>query len=1146
MTAFSHADAAQRAASSPATSAFVAASAGSGKTKLLTDRLLRLMLTGTPPARILCLTYTKAAAAEMTIRLNRRLGEWVVLPDETLNGILTGLDIPPTEKSRLTARKLFADVLDLPGGMRIATIHAFCQSLLRRFPLEAELSPHFTLEDEFDAAARLRESREHVLAGPASQPIIAALAAETNEQDFAALTAKFAAETDFLALLRGYKATGVAQMQHAALGAGDLDEAAILARAVTFPAEPALRAALQTIAASGPPKAAEAALTRLDWLAGAPATRAADWESWQSSFFGEKAPYSKITMMGKKLAESRPDLCAAIESEQTRIASIEDSRKAAKLAALNASLAELLAPILQTDAAQKSERASVTYADLIDITLKLLKNPQDVAWILYKLDGGIDHLLLDEVQDTAPAQWQITEAIAGEFFAGFGARDAKRTIFAVGDAKQSIFSFQGADLRSFEAYRAKFRTHVEKAGQSWLDGNLSVSFRSSEPVLSLVDAVFAEGPACEGVCPPGSLTHIVSRTGQAGSVTLWPLAQAAEPTPLAPWALPDAYANAESAKTALARQIATHIKTNLAGAKILASRNRAATPGDFLILVRRRDELVAAITRACKAEGIPIAGVDRMVLTEHQAVSDLLALCDALLLPEDDLAFAQFLASPLGGLSDESLMHLALGRPGSLAAALSARRDDQPGWHDANAFFQSLRARVDFFSPHALLAEALGPLGGRAKLLRRLGAEAAEPIDELLSEALAHASRAPASLQNFLFTLRQSGAFIKREAAAGGDMVRLMTIHGAKGLQAPIVILPDTTTLPQPRENVFWLNVPQQNVAVPIYCPRSDLRTGTIRQAAAANKTAQVQEYNRLLYVALTRAEDELIICGAEGRGTPDDCWYNLVKHGFDKLPAEPNADGTLAYAAAQTLAPDRQGTRIAAQKFPLPGWAGSAPGWHAAPPPEETIRPEPLTPSRASDDPAKAAIAASPLGAQLAAKRQARAAAMARGRIVHALLQHLPDVPPPRRRGSAARYLAQPGLALDAADQASILESVTKILETPSLAPLFGPGSRAEVPLAGVLDDVEIGGLVDRLAILPAQILFADYKTDRAPPASPAATPEAYLRQLAAYRAILQDIFPTLTVDCTIIWTETATPMSIPADLLRRHAPGPPQPSNA
>jgi ATP-dependent helicase/nuclease subunit A len=1147
MTALDQANAAQREASNPATSAFVSASAGSGKTKLLTDRLLRLMLDGTPPEKILCLTYTKAAAAEMTIRLNRRLGEWVVMTDEKLNLQLAEFSLPASASYRATARKLFADVLDLPGGMRINTIHAFCQSLLRRFPLEAELSPHFALEDDYEAATRLREAREQILADPAQRGAIFLLAAETNEQEFAAQTKKFAGETALHGLLRDFNQAGVVEMQRAALGATELDDNILLRRAVTWAGEAKIKSVLQLIASSGPPKAAGTALERLDWLSGGIESRAANWEDWRASFFtaGEK-PSALSTILGKKLADSNPDACAIVEAEQARITAIEDNRKAASLARLNSAMMSLLAPILEADTTQKSEHATVSYADLIDRTLALLKNPEDVAWVLYKLDGGIDHLLLDEVQDTAPAQWRITDAIAAEFFAGLGAREQKRSIFAVGDPKQSIFSFQGADLHSFESYRAKFKNRALGAGQNWVDGDLKISFRSTASVLALVDAVFAEGAACDGVCPPGTLTHIVSRAGQAGTVSLWPLTKPTEPAPLPAWTVADDYAPAESGKSILGKTIARHIKQTLDAQTPLPSRNRPAAPGDFLILVRHRDELVTAITRACKAEGIPIAGADRLTLTEHQAVSDLLALCDALLLPEDDLAFGQYLASPLGGLSDESLMALAISRPGTLAAALFARRDEREDWHAANDYFQHLRARVDFASPHALLAEALSR-GGRTKILRRLGAEAAEPIDELLTEALAFGRRAPASLQNFVFTLRQSGAAIKREAASSGDMVRIMTVHGAKGLQAPIVILPDTTTLPIPRDNLFWLSVPQQDITVPIFCPRADLRSPAVKQAVAENKAAQEQEYNRLLYVALTRAEDELIICGAEGKkALPDGCWYNLVSQGFARLPAETGADGILRHAAAQTAKPDREKAQAVARVFPLPPWAGSAPDWQAAPPAKETTRPEPIAPSRGTEDAAKAAIAASPLGDALATARLGRAAAMAKGRAVHSLLQHLPELPAPDRRPAAAKYLAQTGLALPETAQAQITDSILQILETPALAPLFAPGSRAEVPLAGVLGDVEIGGLVDRLAIHPDRILVADYKTDRAPPATPAAIPPAYLNQLAAYRAILQDIFPGRPVECTLIWTETATPMPIPADLLHRHAPQPPQPSKA
>ncbi len=1134
MTVIELANAEQRAASNPAVSAFAAASAGSGKTKLLTDRLLRLMLSGTPPARILCLTFTKAAAAEMAIRLNRRLGAWVVLPEPALDEALAALDVPPGPTTRAAARKLFADVLDLPGGMRIETIHAFCQSLLRRFPLEAELSPHFELEDGFEAAARLRESREHALADAAQRDAILALAAETNEQDFAALTAKFAGDTRLPSLLREFGQDGVVAMQRAALGANELDDEKILAAAVAWDEEADVRAALQRIAKDGPPKAAAAALERLDWLAGDATARAANWAFWQASFFGEKKPLERSVVIGKKLAESAPELGEAIQAEQMRIAAVEDARKTSRLAVLNENLIALAAPILQAESHAKHQQALVTYADLIAITLELLKKPEDAAWILYKLDGGIDHLLLDEVQDTAPAQWRIADAIAVEFFSGLGAREVQRSIFAVGDPKQSIFGFQGADLAIFHEYQHKFRARVEAAGQTFLDGRLSVSFRSTEPVLALVDAVFAEGKACEGVCEPGALTHGVSRAGQAGSVTRWPLTLATEPAELPAWTAPDEYAAAQSAKTALAKTIARHIQATLAAKTPLPSRNRVVTPGDFLILVRQRDELVTAITRECKALNIAIAGADRMVLTQQQAVSDLLALCDALLLPEDDLAFGQYLASPLGGLTDESLMELALRRPGRLSAALFARRAEREDWAAANDYFQRLRSRVDYISPYAVLAEALGPLGGRAKLLRRLGPEAAEPIDELLAEAMEYAGRHPSSMQNFLFTLRQSGAEIKREAEAAGDMVRIMTVHGAKGLQAPIVILPDTTSLPRISDSLFWLQPPQQAQTVPVFCPRTELRNGIVTAANEASKTAQLAEYNRLLYVALTRAEDELIVCGAKGKNTPPEhCWYNLIKAGFDRLGGD-------HFTTPQTAAPDRAGTSATTIAATLPGWAGLAPDWLAAPPATEATRPEPLAPSRGAEEPASLASAASPLGHNF---KTARDAALAKGVIVHALLQHLPDLAAAERRAAGAKYLAQPGLGLDAAAQAGMIAAVLTILENPALVALFGPGSRAEVPIAGVLGEVEIGGLIDRLAVGADEILIADYKTNRAPPLTPAEIPPAYLRQLAAYRAILAQIYPRRPITCLLIWTETAVVMKVPEAMLARHAPAQAQP---
>ena len=1140
MTVLDIANAEQRAASNPTTSAFVAASAGSGKTKLLTDRLLRLMLAGTPPARILCLTYTKAAAAEMAIRLNRRLGAWVVMPSDELDAQLAALDVPRTDTSRNLARKLFADVLDLPGGMRINTIHAFCQSLLRRFPLEAGLSPHFELADDNDANARLRESRELVLANPAHRDAIDALAAETNEQDFATLTARFAAsQNDVQALVDDYGTEGLAAMQRAALEAGDTAHDEVLRAAVAWTRESHVKKALHRFREAGNPSGAAWALARLEWLAHDTENRVLKWVHWVDGHFTKTGRRSLDKFYGKGLAAERDALSLEIEAEHQRIEAVEERRKAARLAAINADLTQLIAPILINDQKAKVQAATLSYADLITQTGKLLFDP-GAAWILYKLDGGIDHLLLDEVQDTAPAQWDIADAIAAEFFAGQGAKDVPRSIFAVGDAKQSIFSFQGADLRSFEHYRAKFRSRAVNSGNDWLDGSLSVSFRSTAPVLALVDAVFAEGQAQDGVVAPGAtLSHGISRAGQAGKVTLWPLTRAAPASAPPPWEVPDDYEAVESSRAALAREIAIHIGQSLAAGTRLPSRNRQIAAGDILILVRRRDELVTAITRACKERGIPIAGQDRMVLTEQQAVSDLLALCDALLLPEDDLAFGQFLASPLGGLSDNALMHLAMGHKGSLAAALFRRRSENAEFAAANTYYENLRDKADYVSPHALLAEALGPLGGRARLLQRLGPDAAEPIDELLAEALAYAKREPGSLQMFVHHLRQSGAQIKREADAAGDVVRIMTVHGAKGLQAPVVILPDTTGIPQSTETLFWLTPPQQpDVQVPIFCPRSALRSNAVAAANTAQRDASLAEQNRLLYVALTRAEDELIICGALGRkAMPEQAWYKAIEAGFSRLGATVQPDGRQIFECSQDALPDRRETRDQTAHAILPAWAGRAPGWAAMPPAQETTRPEPLAPSRSTDDDPKRAAAISPLGGGFAEAQGARQSALARGRAIHALLQHLPDVPVASRAAAASRYLARI-TEISPSERAAVQAAVLGLLGNPTLAPLFAPGSQAEIPLAGVVNDIEIAGVIDRLAVTAREVLLADYKTDRAPPARPEDVSPAYLRQLSAYQAILAQIYPAQKITCLLIYTQSAFCMPVPSALLAGHAP--------
>ncbi|MBN9562979.1 MAG: double-strand break repair helicase AddA [Alphaproteobacteria bacterium] len=1128
-------------ASDPAVSAFVAASAGSGKTKLLTDRLLRLMLSGADPARIQCLTFTKAAAAEMAIRLHRVLGRWVTLDDAALDGELSRLGAASDAEARSKARALFAEVLDLPGGMRIGTIHAFCQSLLRRFPLEARLSPHFRLIEDRDAEEALRDAREHMLAGaasPAHRTALDDLAGLATLDGFGRLVAGL--QADRAQLARALELPDLAAAQRRALGIVAADPSGVIAAAASWPEEAALVEAAKRVHREGSPKCAEKSGRLLEWLGLSAAERAENWSEWRCEFLTEEGKARAVgAFLNPKLAAQCPELAEIFAAEAERVRLVDDDRCAFRVAQASLALVTLAAPVLGAYEARKDDGGLLDYDDLIGRTSALLVDP-GAAWVLYKLDGGLDHLLLDEVQDTSPAQWRIAHAMIGEFFAGEGAREANRTVFAVGDRKQSIYSFQGADADEFDRSRDLLAARVRDSGHPWRDVRLDVSFRSTAPVLTLVDRVFANGLAAAGVVAPGErLRHIADRAGQAGAVELWPLAPRLAPPPSEPWSIPPDYLELPSAPQLLADRLADWLREQTSGAVMLASKDRPLAPGDVLVLVRRRNAFARALVRALKARGVPVAGLDRLVLTEQPAVQDLLALCDTLLLPEDDLSLACVLTSPLGGLTDDDLMALAVGRDGALWDALRRRAGENPRWQSAWDFIARLLPRVDYTTPHTLLSEALGPLGGRARLYARLGPEAAEPVDELLSAALAYTRTHPPALQGFVQWLRQSGAEVKREAEAAGGAVRIMTVHGAKGLQAPLVILPDTTALPPDDGPLLWETDPMTGVDVPLWAPRKEVACAATHRVREHVRARRMEEHNRLLYVALTRAEDRLVVCGWEpSKPARDDCWYALVRGGFDGLGAEEVPFGewgtALRLESPQRDAPERAAAVETGPAAPLPAWAGASPDWRPAPPPPEPARPEPLAPSRpegAGLGPVPHAV--SPLTGMAGEKR------FQRGKLIHALLQHLPSLPAADRPAAARAWLDRPGQGLTREAVEAIAAETLAILAHPELAPLFGPGSRAEVPLTGVVAGSVVGGLVDRLAVLPDHVLVADFKTNRDPPRAAEATPVLYLRQMAAYRAVLRAVFPDRPVRCALIWTRAAQVTMLPDALLDPHAPG-------
>lgn len=1138
----------QAEASDPGVSAFVAASAGSGKTKLLTDRILRLMLGGTAPARIQCLTFTKAAAAEMSLRLQDRLGEWVTLDDPALDARLLDLQAAADEATRGLARGLFAQVLDLPGGMRIGTIHAFCQGLLRRFPLEAEVSPHFDLVEEVEAEAELRAAREAVLedADPAAVALAAGL---VRVEAFAALIRAMQGQRARLGPLLALPPAAQAAAVRRAAGVSVGSEAEVLAAGVAWPEEAALAGALQRMVAAGSATVRERAMAMLARLSTSVAQRVADWPAWRAQFFDGSDKERRFgTFPNKRLAELHPEILTALEEEQARIWVVEDARRAVRCAEATLALLHLAGPSLEAYARQKQRAGLLDYNDLIGRTEQLLRDP-GAAWVLYKLDGGIDHLLLDEVQDTAPEQWRIAHRLTEEFFAGAGTRDdgRPRTFFAVGDPKQSIYSFQGANPDEFRDSRAAMAQRVIEAALEWRDVSLDVSFRSAAPVLRLVDAVFDDEVAAEGVVEGYAagvrLHHEADRAGAAGRVELWPLAPKPERTEPGPWEVAAANQGTVSGPQRVADAVAARIAAELASGVRLESQDRPLEPGDVLILVQRRGEIAGALVRALKARGVPVAGLDVMKLTDQVAVQDMLAACDAVLLPEDCLSVAAVLTSPLGGLSDDSLMRLALGRPGRLWDALRDRQGEQADWAAAWRFLSALSERADYVSPHALLVEALGPLGGRARLLARLGAEASEPIDELLNAALGYTRLHPPGLQGFVHWIRRSGAEVKRQPGGAGSVVRVMTAHGAKGLQAPVVVLPDTVGWGRDEDRVAWCAAEGAEVPlwIPLWAPRKELTPAAVARARAAAGDARRRERNRLLYVALTRAEDRLVVCGWEPKVLADESWYAMVRRGFERRgaamsPFEPWPGAVLSFSSGQSDAPRLRVRREAEAVAACPAWAGQAADWQAAAPPEEPPLPRPLAPSR-PDGQAYGPVppAASPL--VMTPSSRAPGGRFARGAVVHALLQHLPGMAKDAWPRAIARALGRTGL--EPAAQSGLAEQVLGVLGHPALAELFGPAGRAEQPLTGLVAGHVVTGVVDRLAVLDGRVLVADFKTGRAAPADVAETPARYLRQLAAYRAVLRGLFPGRPVSCALVWTEGPTVAALPDALLDRYAPG-------
>ncbi len=869
----------QREASDPDISAWVSANAGSGKTHVLAQRVIRLLLGGVDPARILCITFTKAAAGNMANRVFDELRKWTALDDVELAMAMKNVGARDTgDKMRARARRLFALALETPGGLKVQTIHAFCTHILHLFPFEANVAARFSVLDEAQNTQLLDKITNEVLLDAAEKPqsetgralefAIGAVADLT----FRDLIGKTIAERDLVEAwlesaggLDGAKA----QLSRALNIAVDDNDEKISADFFGKSSIPQSEwATIVAIGAAGKKTDREQS-ERFASLASLDGARQIDR---YIEIFCTKTAGKRENVFTADIKKRHSTLCERLHEERDRVWALIERRRAVAARDRTIALVTIAKAVLDRFRAEKNRRGLLDFEDQIDKTHELLSRVS-AAWVHYKLDRGIDHVLIDEAQDTSPKQWGIVRHLVAEFFAGKGASEKKRTIFAVGDEKQSIFSFQGAAPAEFENMRREFETLSDRSQQPFRHVRFDTSLRSGANVLSAVDIVFKAKEIA------GSLTrdiagipeHIALASAAPGEVEIWdtekPLEDGREKDP---WNAPFDILSSSKPAVRLAERIAKSVRGFM---------DAGRRPGSILVLVNRRGALFEAIIRALKNAGIPVAGADRLVLTEHIAVMDLMVLADALLLPQDDLALATALKSPLFGFNEDDVFELAHDRgTKSLRAALTHKSAGNKRFDQAIARLDQLSQRARNTTPFAFYARLLGAEHGRERFLARLGHEASDALDEFLNLALEYERSETPSLQGFVNWMRAAKSEIKRDMEVARDEVRVMTVHGAKGLEAPIVFLADTTTCPEGHHPPPLLPLPAQTGAPPLVWARGEKdNVGPMNEARIAARAETQNEYRRLLYVAMTRAAEHLIVCGIELQKRPAGCWYDLV-----------------------------------------------------------------------------------------------------------------------------------------------------------------------------------------------------------------------------------------------------------------------------
>ena len=1154
-------------ATAPRVNAWVSANAGSGKTSILRDRVIRLLLDGVPPDRILCLTFTKAAAAEMQGRIFAELARWVALDDAGLAATidrLVGVEPAPSTKKAIRmarARQLFAEAVETPGGLKLQTIHAFAERILHLFPIEAGVPVDFVVLDENEALDFRAIARRSALKEAVTKPDSAigralnTIASAVSYDGFARVIDEAIAALTVLRNERPERSSSVSpeaialqdQRYQDVFGvpmgtsAHDLD-CAVLSSVF----DPRIAAEIVAVMLEhGRNKTTPEAAKRLEAYAQAK-TPQAQVEGLLSFMLTATSPRKiRDKLIEAAIEKAFPEIKAHLDQAKIAVAEYLEQRQALRACMRSRALWYFADQVLDRYARAKASRNSLDFDDLI-ARLRHMLNAGQSAWVMMKLDAAIDHILVDEAQDTTPAMWDIIKALADDFFSGEGQARFTRSLFVVGDEKQSIFSFQGAKPHVFEEVRQHFSERVAYTRQEGDPPDrisrpveLKHSFRSSADILAAVDRVFVHKDRASGLSASGmEIRHIAAHDGFPGLVELWPV----EPAPPKLEQDPDAPVDAPPPKHPAIRsaeRIAQTIGQWLSHGERHLSDGTLVQPSDILILAQHRNVFFNAVLRELKRRNIPVAGADRLKVQEEIAIHDLLAVARASLLPADDLALAAALKSPLFGLDDAMLETLCAGRVEDVRSALRAMAMESPVLAAIHHRLDDLHMRARMTTPFVFFSSLLiepcpahPGVSGRQAILTRLGTDAADAMDAFLSDALAFEQSNPASLLAFVDMQQRRRSTIKRDQDTGAGQVRVMTIHASKGLEARIVFLGDTLLTPRKQKEKQAFLMPSPGGECLVWAGGKADETPDMGEMRARERHALLEEYRRLLYVGLTRAADRLYVTAFE-RGkakTPADPtskktpetkpdldpmetpWHQLVADGFEgasevqKISTEQGDILRWASPGPATLAPVDDRSQQASERPGLPHWLLT--------PLAATKRPvPPLRPSR------RAAYGdADPITADI--KPDARL----HGILIHRLFEHLPGLAAQERQHFGRILIAQEMPQLADIHVQAMLDNVLPFISSPLGQRLLGPQSRAEVAIAGnvVLADGQsspVSGRIDRVLVQDDSIEILDFKTGN-PRA--AVEDENILRQMALYRALLLQIYPKKAIIAHVFWTQS------------------------